>query len=139
MPALHSWPTQTVLPTIVPGLVFGILSVLGFIFFSLWLCTQCCGRRRRVRASPDKAQLMASAEQQVRRSGGKAGLVSLPDSRCSGLVDMQSLAAPAHPKPPRLPAWPRALATIDACRATATRRRHRRAGGTAAGRGPPSS
>lgn len=54
----------TVLPTIVPGLVFGILSVLGFIFFSLWLCTQCCGRRRRVRASPDKAQLMASAEQQ---------------------------------------------------------------------------
>ncbi|KAL4420685.1 hypothetical protein ABPG75_010341 [Micractinium tetrahymenae] len=53
-----------IIPTIVPGLVFGILSVLGFIFFSLWLCTQCCGRRRRVCASSEKAQFITSAEQQ---------------------------------------------------------------------------
>lgn len=52
------------IPTLVPGLVFGFLSMFGFIFFALWLCTQCCGRRQRQpKGSAEQAQFIGGAQQ----------------------------------------------------------------------------
>ena len=47
---------QTLVPTVVPGIVFGILGLLGFIFFSCWMCTQCCCHRPRLVPTADRAQ-----------------------------------------------------------------------------------
>lgn len=133
-PAAPLRAAQGIIPTIVPGLVFGILSVLGFIFFSLWLCTQCCGRQRRVRASPDKAQLIAPAEQQVRRAGRLALCVVRVPRRLGGLVWCCPSRSRCHPDFP--PARPCRL--LRRCRAPATRRRRWKAGGSD-GRDRPSS
>lgn len=50
----------------VPGLFFGILSLVPFIFWFLWLCMQ-CGQRWRFkrRAAAEQAQFLTSREQQV--------------------------------------------------------------------------
>jgi hypothetical protein len=48
MPTLACPVLQTLVPTVVPGIIFGILGLLGFIFFSCWMCTQCCCHRPRL-------------------------------------------------------------------------------------------
>lgn len=58
---------EKLIPTVIPGIILGILSLLGFIFFSLWTCVQCCNRRKLKHAPRDpseRAQFLASSQQQ---------------------------------------------------------------------------
>ena len=67
-PALPS--LQTLVPTVVPGIVFGILGLLGFIFFSCWMCTHCCCRRPRLVPMVSAAD-QAQQQQQFISGGGE--------------------------------------------------------------------
>lgn len=57
---------ERLIPSVVPGLFFGILSLVPFIFWFLWLCMQ-CGQRWRFkrRAAAEQAQFLTSREQQI--------------------------------------------------------------------------
>ncbi|PRW20192.1 epidermal growth factor receptor [Chlorella sorokiniana] len=67
---------EKLVPTVLPGIILGIICLLGFIFFSLWTCVQCCNRRKlKVPRDPSEhAQFIASTQQQsaVYRAGKPA-------------------------------------------------------------------
>lgn len=88
MPALLS--LQALVPTVVPGIIFGILGLLGFIFFSCWMCTQCCCHRPRLVPVADHAQQQQQKLEQQFISG-------------SGEPSAPHAAAP--PKPWRQRRW----------------------------------
>ena len=79
VPRLPARPacSQALIPTVVPGLVLGLLGLLGFIFFSLWSCAQCCGRRRggkSGRPAAERAQFLAGFQEKARGGGeGRGG------------------------------------------------------------------
>lgn len=46
-----------------PGLLFAILSLPGFLLFSIWLCMQCGGQPPRRHTAPGQAQFIGSSKQ----------------------------------------------------------------------------
>ncbi|KAL4855614.1 hypothetical protein ACK3TF_003939 [Chlorella vulgaris] len=52
------------IPSAVPGLLFGTITLLAFLFWSIWLCMQCRYRRRRGQqpAAAEQARFVASSQ-----------------------------------------------------------------------------
>lgn len=55
---------QDLIPFAVPGLLFAILSLPGFLFFSVWLCMQCGVR------PPSRQAFIIGSSKQVQAGGG---------------------------------------------------------------------
>lgn len=88
-------PPQKLVPTVVPGIVLGLLCTLGFLFFALWCCVQCCNRRKVKAAGSERAQFLAAGAPQVwwpPQSPGWGGLGLLQCTPCAGLLPGSTLA-----------------------------------------------
>ncbi|PSC69823.1 DNA-directed RNA polymerase I RPAC2 [Micractinium conductrix] len=64
-----SWVTQDVLPSAIPGIVLGAISLAGALFFLVWaLLTCCCGRRRHDETQGQDAAGYSYHEERRKRS-----------------------------------------------------------------------
>ena len=88
----------TLVPSIVPGVVFATLALIGFLFFLTWASVQCCRRRHVLVDAQQQQQFLSSSDPKVRRSVCGSAPSPPPTSPCLSHTPLRS---PPSPPPPR--------------------------------------
>lgn len=64
-PASTAYYTDLITQSLIPGLVFGGLALLGAIFFFVWICVQCACLRRRRKGDAEEVFIVKTEESQA--------------------------------------------------------------------------